>query len=109
MMAIDQPRSVLLRLIQEGEAILQRRQIDGEAASELCAAVERLRRVPADDARLIDDHTTIYAKALALAGKHFAAHQNERGRRYALVVGVLIDDIRDDFSEAVAQASRPSA
>lgn len=108
MNALEQPTSVLLRLIQEGEQILQRRRIDGGAMLELEIAVDRLLMRPTDQKRVVDDHTLIYARAAALAGKHLAEFRPELARRYMLVVAVLIDTIRDDWAEALAQSKRPA-
>lgn len=105
--ALDDAGTVLQRLILEGEAVLARRHVAAGDVIELLDAVQTLMAKPADGVRLIDHHTMLYAAALSQAGKHLAEHNDAKARRFARVVGVLIDDIRDDFSRALAQ--RPTA
>lgn len=102
MTALLDARTLLNRLIIEGEAVLQLRHVDLGEASELLISVNTLRQRPTDRERLIDDHTVIYAQALMFAAKLLAAHQT--ATRYTLVVAVLIDFLRADFGRAIEQS-----
>lgn len=94
-------RSLLTRLIADGEQVLACRSVPADRLAELLEATVYYLKTPTDTVRCIDAHTHIYAQALERAAYWHANYKPERARAYGRVVAVLIDDLRDDNLKAI--------